>query len=426
MSWSASVCNIWFGCAAGLGAAACVVANQPTDPPGASSPAPRAADPNHSTPSTPPPRVTTNDVSILYPVPDTPDAIAALVRPTETGVHGPLLSESLAVEVLSGTAKTTAMRLDFAEASAYADLALVAVRLDPCARRVPSSQQGQACISEVRAVFQSVFVQTAEPSLPSFGDGAFHVSYDVPRDELVAMLRQILALRDGNGGLPPDEELRPHPILRTQGLLGSFAAGMRAILLAHVGESRTGRITIFDHWFFGSDDTWTFSMGDVVAGTMVRGFIPVADSTSQMVLGSKPRGLVLEETSADVTLFATLPLRKMDALLSKSRWSAPPDQATRQLAFDTAAELANPLRIDFPVSDCAACHLAEGARRVGESLGLRSAAAFAPARGTSHQDQRESVTNLHAFGYLGRQISIMQRTANESVVVADAMQELLR
>jgi hypothetical protein len=28
---------------------------------------------------------------------------------------------------------------------------------------------------------------------------------------------------------------------------------------------------------------------------------------------------------------------------------------------------------------------------------------------------------VHAFGYLGRRVSIMQRTANESVLVADRM-----
>lgn len=421
----------WHGALAVLGAAACASTAEPPasreevpagQPPAVAAPAPSVPAPS--------PRVTTNDVSILYPLPRPgTDEVAALVRPTSAGLHGPLLSETLAIEVLSGTAKTTEMRLDFAEASAYGDLALVAVRLDPCARRGVHTKPGadpQPCVSEVRAVFQSVSVPSSEGAAPSFGDGAFHVSYDVPEAELASMLREILALRDENGGPPADEELGPHPIMRTQGLQGAFATGFRALLLAHLGEKRTGRITIFDHWFFGSDETWTFSMGDVVAGKMMRGSIPVSESTSQMVLGSKPRGANLEETSAEVTLFATLAVRKMDALLSKARLSAPPDEATRQLAYDTATDLTHPGRVSFPSSDCAACHLAEGARRVGRSLGLQNAEEFSIPRGTRHQDERESVTNLHAFGYLGRRVSIMQRTANESASVADAMQEILR
>lgn len=413
----------WAGAAA-LAAVACSSAAEgPVDAPLENEPVVPAPAVSAPTPAPPAPRVTTTDVSVLYPLPrpGTGD-VAALVRPTEAGIHGPLLSETLAIEVLSGTAKTTEMRLDFAEPSAYRDLALVAVRLDPCGGRVAS----QGCVSEVRAVFQSVYTPQSQEAAPAFADGAFHVSYDVPEAELVSMLREILALREAQGGPPAVDELGPHPVLQAQGLDGAFATGFRAILLAHLGESRTARITIFDHWFFGSDETWTFSLGDVAAGQMTRGSIPISDSTSQMVLGSKARGTALEETSAEVTLFATLAIRKMDALLSKSRLSAPPDAATRQLAFDTATDLAHPGRTGFPSSDCAACHLAEGARRVGLSLGLRSAGEFSIPRGTAHRDERESVTNLHAFGYLGRQVSIMQRTANESASVADAMQEKLR
>ena len=43
-----------------------------------------------------------------------------------------------------------------------------------------------------------------------------------------------------------------------------------------------------------------------------------------------------------------------------------------------------------------------------------------------YKSERASVTNLHAFGYLHRKVSIMQRTANESAVVADAMEQKVK
>ena len=72
--------------------------------------------------------------------------------------------------------------------------------------------------------------------------------------------------------------------------------------------------------------------------------------------------------------------------------------------------------------------LAEGAKLVGASLfSLKSTAAFThPTRNLDYRSDRSSVTNFHAFGYLHRRISIMQRTANESAVVADAMEQKVK
>ena len=68
-----------------------------------------------------------------------------------------------------------------------------------------------------------------------------------------------------------------------------------------------------------------------------------------------------------------------------------------------------------------------GAGIVGRSLySFSSAGAFTHARPLGFKSERASATNLHAFGYLHRKISIMQRTANESVVVADAMEQKVK
>ncbi len=88
-----------------------------------------------------------------------------------------------------------------------------------------------------------------------------------------------------------------------------------------------------------------------------------------------------------------------------------------------ALRVQNPTLHSAETMDCANCHLAEGARRIGEStFGLSTASAFQHARSLARVDERTSVTNLHAFSYLHRQVSIMQRTANESAMVADRLE----
>ena len=92
-----------------------------------------------------------------------------------------------------------------------------------------------------------------------------------------------------------------------------------------------------------------------------------------------------------------------------------------------AVNVQNPTLHSFETVDCVNCHLAEGARLVGESLyGFKATKAFTHPRSLAYVSERKSVTNLHAFGYLHRKISIMQRTANESVVVAAEMEKKVK
>jgi hypothetical protein len=98
-----------------------------------------------------------------------------------------------------------------------------------------------------------------------------------------------------------------------------------------------------------------------------------------------------------------------------------------QGAFNAALRVQNPLIHSAITTDCANCHLAEGAVRIGEAqYGFGPGPAFTHPRSLARVDQRTSVTNLHAFGYLGRQVSIMQRTANESVLVAAALEAKIK
>ena len=412
------------------------------DPIGAPTPSAPSAPANPETPSagttTPAPvapvgpytgLVHTTDVSILYPLPS-PGEASDFVRPTEQGTHGVLFPKS-AFDAVVGTRLD---RVNSEPASGYAELALVSVRLDGCSAR---GNPFTGCTSEVRLVLQALYDKTS-PQVdddPSLGiaatDGAVHVMYDVPEAELVTMMKQLLTLKRANGDLA-SQTLTPHPILKQQGLGGPFAAGLRSILLEHLGEARIGRITMFDHNFDPDSDGWSFSVFDRLSGNLTRRSVPLLPSQTpvdQVIFGSTALRGPLAQTSAGAFLTSTSP-DQVTALVAEGRPApgAPGAAAALQSAFDAARRLQDPRRHSAESTDCGGCHLAEGAALLGaQAYGLQSAATYTHAkRNLGYQSDRVSITNLHAFGYLHRRVSIMQRTANESAVVADWMEEKVK
>ncbi len=356
--------------------------------------------------------VGTTDVSILYPLPGAGE-IATFVRPSEVGNHGPLFAATDFTTVLSG--HTALERTSSSPASGYANLGLVGVRLDPCsARRGP-----RTCTSEVRLVLQALdTTMTGTTAL----DGALHIVYDVPEAELLDMAQEILTLKKAHGDLAL-QELAPHPILASQGLGGAFATGLRSIVLFHLGSERVARATAFDHNMDPDSDGWNFVSFERVGGALSPHMIPFHKSNQQTVAGS-PATTENLVTESHATLFSAGGPDDVQAILSPARTETgiTPDM---RASFAAALRVEDPTVHNAETTTCGNCHLAEGATRIGKGFGLSDAGAFTSPRSLARVDQRTSVTNLHAFGYLGKQVSIMQRTANESVQVADRIATLL-
>ena len=416
-------------------AAACggTVAVDPIEGNGTTKPVTPTDTPDDGAPGTPVPKapvgpytglVHTTDVSILYPLP-TSGGSASMLAPTAADAFGPLLPSS-AYDAVMGTQGLD--RTSSAPPSGYAQLGVVSLRLDPCSARKGAG----TCTSEVRLVFQALYEKTndvpdGDPSVGTAAtDGALHVAYDVPEAELVVMVKQILTLKAAEGNLG-SQILEPHPILVKQGLEGNFAKGLRGIVLEHLGGNRIARITSFDHNMDPDSDGWTFQVFDSVSGTLTRKDVPKIGRQGQLIAGSQAFGATLSDTF--VFGGETGP-DQVGALVEASR-PAPGSagaQSALQPAFEASLRIQNPTLHNAETTDCGNCHLAEGAKLVGASLfSLKSTAAFThPTRNLDYRSDRSSVTNFHAFGYLHRRISIMQRTANESAVVADAMEQKVK
>ena len=389
-------------------------------PASAEVPAPGAAQPAPANVIDPPPAtgpydgaVATTDVSLLYPV-HVASTLADFVRPTALGNFGALLPRGAFDAVTGGRALAS---VTHPTASGYDHLGLVSIRIDHC-----SARGGAGCRPEVRLVFQPLYEDAAVGAGAT--DGAVHAIYDVPDAELVEMLQQILTAKKANGGAARIE-LAPHPILEAQGIGGSFGQALRAIVLSHVGDTRLARITTFDHNMTFDSDGWIFAIADRSGASFVPGSIPGQGEKTQILVG----------TATDVELahsgaFPFGDAAAKDAVFALADQARPAPgsaQATALKAvFDAALRVENPTLHTAESTDCVNCHLAEGAKLVGKKLyGFTSQSAFTHPRGNAYVSERTSVTNVHAFGYLHRQPAIMQRTANESVLVAAEMEKRL-
>jgi len=390
---------------------------EPSSPPASTTPTPTATpSPGPTTEPSGPPlplgpftnRVDTTDVSILYPLVGAERSVNRL-RASDGGSLGPLLPRAAFEKVVGRTS------LDFAAPAGYDDLALVGVRLDPCPQRI-------ACMAEIRAVFQGLSRGSKGESVAA--DGGVHVLYRLPDAELFDALREILTAKRANGDVG-DSTLGPHPILVAQGVDGDFGARLRAIVLRHVGEARIHRITAFDHNFHLDGDGWTFTFVDKKGQDYVPGTV-VGTTTESQTVGGSSAFEPLAESSA-FTLPGPSTKDPVEPLVTGQRPAVgSPEAASLLPAFEAALRVENPDMHDAESTDCANCHLAEGAHRVGASMyGFTAKSLFAAGNVVPRIDQRTSVTNLHAFGYLGQQVSVTQRTANESFAIAAAMQRRL-
>jgi hypothetical protein len=315
-------------------------------------------------------RVDAADVSILYPL-TSGTSRDDLIRADEMATYGQLLPEL----VVAGNPYPLDTQGGF-----YADMRLISLRIDPCSAR-------GGCSPEIRAVYQPILT-TAGGTVAA--DGAIHVFYAMPADELVVVVEQILALKKAHGaGVAYPVELGPQPVLVATGLSGEYARGLHEVWLSHLGAQRIARVTFMLH-IFPDEDAWELVRFDRQGDALVPVAISHTQDAKQLLFGAS--ALVAEITTA----------------------------------FAQAIDAQDPRTHDSESIDCGSCHLAEGARRVGtDAYGLTVTGGFTSSRSLAYRRDTIAVTNFHAFGYLGTAVSVAQRTANESAVVADRVQSAL-
>ena len=177
-----------------------------------------------------------NDLSILLPLPKTPQEEATLLRTTS----GPLISDSMLARLPDLINQDPDPKLRLSQ------LRVVGLRFDPC------FAEGDApvpCRRQIRLVFQPLSTYRGDPI--TF-DAAVHAFYDFNQlqwNEIVSAWKQT-AVGD------PTEALQVHPLISRQGLNGAHWAKLREIVLKNCNVQNLTRVTSSsvnrpgNFWFF--------------------------------------------------------------------------------------------------------------------------------------------------------------------------------
>jgi hypothetical protein len=354
-----------------------------------------------------------SDVAILFPLPQS-DEEDLLIRPRANAENlgAPVIRRDTFARVLpSGS-------LDPVFPSGFDDVAVVAVRADTC---YPLGSSG--CQTEIRAVVQGLSLDPTT-GFTSASDGALHITYSARDSEVRGLAKLLHDERVAQG--TKAEPLGVHPILAAEGLNGPLAGKVRAFLAPVLIDSRITKITVYEHDVDPGGHRWTFSVFTPISGVLTKTPIPTTGSTFQVVEGSDPH-VAIQTSFAKMN--GAIASTTKDPVAKLVAFDRPEPGTAAALAltatFESALRVENPLLHNTRTTDCVNCHLAEGARRVGASrYGLDPKTSKWFGNDPPHVDERSSVTNLHAFGYLGREVAIMRRTAIEATETATRLSKL--
>jgi hypothetical protein len=395
---------------------------------------------------------TMNDVSILFPLPSSEAEIADLLGASSSGARGTLIPSALysIVGPISGSTNVDAGPEGPAgveNVSAYSDLHVVAIRIDPCFASLSPDPHGVGCAAQIRLIFQEVLPAAGE-SFAGTGSGtatfdsAVHAFYSLTRDELLALARALVALRVANETGVSLGPLAPHPIMVSQGLGGAMAKGVEQLILQYAGEQNLTRLTQLSNGaepLTGTDQPglWFMSGIDVSdAGASSSLAIPtLADDAGSTAL--EQVNAVLPGPGESFFGFFVPNTASPDDLLPLDN-GAPTSlgASDRTAAFASLVRIENPADNSPNTIDCGSCHFATPtevfvAMPVFSLDDTTSALAFQPdGKSVVAADLAPTFgastiqLNIHAFSYVGQSPAINQRVVNETAAIVEYLNDL--
>lgn len=368
-------------------------------------------------PSTTLSQVDPQDVTVVYPLPASAAEAERMLKGTSVGAFGELVPREAFGRIAEPLDARSKGPVGAAGEPARLGLHLVAVRLDPC---FGVEGKESVCKAQMRLVFQGMG-GTGDGPKPAADDGAVHVFVEMPQAELVRTVKQVLTLREKAGGYAA-APLGVHPVLEREGLGGAFAQGLRSIVLEHGGASRVTRMTFFRRTN-SRQGQWIFGIFDAKSGAFAESPIATTTATTQtLVAGIAPSGQGLAGRVENPTSSPD----DMTLLLDTAKATSAPREDFAK-AVRAAERVENPRFHSPDTMDCVSCHTATAALRVSaqNSAGgdaYRTSGGKIPAYAAP---AAPSLENVHALSYLGSELGINQRTANESHSVTVAVNALL-
>lgn len=354
------------------------------------------------------PALGVNDVSYVFPLPQTEAELAQLLPLSAAGAGGPLLSKAVGEAIVQPVFPR--------QQNVYAALRVLVMRLDPCAA-VTTIADPASCVSEIRLVAHVL------SSPGSAGDSGIHLTYRVTRAELDRALAELLALKQNNAVAVSDQPLGRHPIMVKEGLSGPFARGVNAVISKFVGMDKLFRLTEFSVGPEGND--WLFTQFEKnAAGQFVRARIAKQDISAPDAVGSQ---MTVEESRSaaqrKTSIHEADPGVGFPSNLLDSESALKLDDKTLTASLNRLAAIEDPARISTNAVDCGSCHVAGNARAFYEQYSKsRATMSFVAPAGQNLQRVSEvglDASALHMLSYFGGELQVSQRAINESARVAD-------
>jgi hypothetical protein len=376
-----------------------------------------------------------NDLSVLYPLPQTQDELDnALLKadgncdPSSrtaslctSGMTGTLLPEALYQTAATGLTSPHPIPL-------FASLRVVAFRLDPCVTEF-TTMDDPNCHNQIRLILQPMTFVSGR-SVAS--DGGFHAIYSLTRDQFTAALNAVIAARQASDSSGADlGPLNVHPLMVNQGLGGSMATALNRVVLTSASASNLVTVAAFAT-VIANHFTWNFQTINIANGSTQPLAIPALGGALRQTLSSQN-----EPGDGTLALQSQQSVQSPDNLMLLLN-GPQAEQATadqRQAAYDSAIHIENPDLQTVLTIDCGSCHSAQLARRVvGEDFfhlspdnGAQPFSVDPSVVPTSDMQQSTPATpptgnldldnNLHAFSYNGTTPMIIQRTINETAAI---------
>ncbi len=371
-----------------------------------------------------------NDVSILFPLPQTAADIGSLLAPSAAGARGTLVPQALYTNVaeLPGSTPTTAQPtngLAGYSIASYDDLRVVSVRIDPCFAVMHPDPHGAGCPPQVRLVFQEV--RAGDGGAPQAFDSALHAIYSLPRNELLTLARKLVALRQANDVANASAgALGPHPVVVQQGLAGAMSAGVQKLILQYVGEQNLVRVAMFGtddqlNWIFRANDMADAGADAAAGAAMTTPFLIPNETSGDPHLqtvnsASRPPDVPPLGAFALGWFFQPM-ITSPDDIEPLGGENENPTPQMSNAAFAALLRLEDPTQRTFDTTDCGSCHLTTPlAKLIALPEGNDDTNTTAADRAVTY-DLTLPRIDLHAFSYDGTSPTVNQRVVNETAAV---------
>lgn len=354
-----------------------------------------------------------NDVSVLFPLPETTEWNLLPHASTET-LMGSLLDRSYVQRIPNLVENTPNDNI-------YDSLYAVGFRIDPC------FAEGSAplkCKQQIRIVWQ---VLQKEGEVTSTHDVALHSFYELSENEFTQLVQKMRHLKSS---APTDDTvgyLTVNPLIKKLGLKSIYYKKMLETIFQFIGNKNLSRITYMRLQMQGKN--WTFGGFEIVDGLMKQISIPRVGSIEQQftnVASPRPHwfqgGIFPAPKEAE----------NINILTRSSRQLGPQDEEAIIEAVRSAFKFENPKLHNPGTVDCVSCHVAQPAKiwalRQYPWLELDILS-----RDSIYTNIKYNLRNMspmqprtdivRSFGYFMNAPFVSQRTINESAEVAEYIKQ---